>query len=329
MGRLTILWRSRGRVRSLFLQVMPLMPLLSGLIQCAGTLIERRRGTFRSSVLEQVAGSLFLASLSILFLLIWPWAMVGNLARYAMYLGLAVVAAHGGVASLLAYRAGKLLPARTGWVGSGLLVLMSLLWLVGVGHVFLAPFPDDQILIAFPGEGDWSVGQGGPSVLTNAHIPYANQRYALDLVKVGPDGKAFKGDGRQLPDYFSWGQAVRAPLSGKVTEAEKTYPDNEPGRFDDRDSRGNHVLIRSGAGEIVLLAHLRKESVLVEEGDWVQEGQVIAEVGNSGNTSAPHLHIDASRATQSGLVSVPMVFKETGAGLRSQRRGATLGRAKE
>ena len=66
---------------------------------------------------------------------------------------------------------------------------MSLPSLLGVGHVLLAPFPDDQILMAFPVEGVWSVGQGGPSVLTNTHVPYANQRYALDLVKVGPDGK--------------------------------------------------------------------------------------------------------------------------------------------
>ena len=87
------------------------------------------------------------------------------------------------------------------------------------------------------------------------------------------------------------------------------------------------MLIRSVAGEIVLLAHMRKESVLVEKGDSVQEGQLIAEVGNSGNTSAPHLHIDASRATKDGLVSVPMLFKETGAGLRSQRRGAILSRS--
>jgi hypothetical protein len=273
--------------------------------------------------------ALFHASLSILFLLIWPWAVVGNLPRYAMYLGLAVIAAHGVVASILACRTGKLLPERTEWVGSGFLVLTSLACLLGVGHVFLAPFPDDQILIVFPLEGLWSVGQGGPSFLTNTHIRYANQRYALDLVKIGPDGKCFKADGRHLQDYLSWGQAVRAPISGTVIEAVKTYPDNEPGRVDDRDSRGNHVLIRSVAGEIILLAHLRKGSVLAEKGDSVQEGQLLAQVGNSGNTSAPHLHIDASRATQGGRVSVPMVFRDSGVGLRSQRRGVTLGRLEE
>ena len=45
------------------------------------------------------------------------------------------------------------------------------------------------------------------------------------------------------------------------------------------------MLIRSVAGEIILLAHLRKESVLGRRRASVQEGQLIAEVGNSGNTS--------------------------------------------
>ena len=278
--------------------------------------------------LEQLAASLFLASLLLLVLLIWPWAVVGNLPRYAIYLGLAVVAAQGVVASILAYRAGRLLPTRAGWMASALLVLMGVPCLLGVGHVLLVPIPDDQILIAFPADGDWSVGHGGASVLTNAHVPYPSERYALDIVKVGPDGKCFKGDGRELQDHFSWGQALRAPVSGTVIEAVEAYPDNQPGQVDDRDSRGNHVLIRSTAGDVILLAHLRKESVLVEKGDSVQEGQLIAEAGNSGNTSAPHLHIDASRATQEGLSSVPIVFKETGAGLRSQRRGAILSGSK-
>ena len=316
-------------MRHLFLHLVPLFPLLFGAITWSGMLIERRKRIVRATVLEELAGGLFVVSLSIFFLLIWPWSFVGNRTRYAIHLGLTVVVAHTVIASMRAYRAGKLLPGRGGWIVSGFLILMTLACLLGVGHVFLAPFPDDQILIAFPLEGDWYVGQGGPSVLTNAHVPYKSQRYALDLVKVGPDGKSFKADGRQLQDYYSWGQPVRAPLSGIVIESVKTYPDNLPGLGDDRDSRGNHVLIRSAAGEIVLLAHLRMESVLVKEGELVQEGQLMAEVGNSGNTTAPHLHIDATRATQSGPVSLTMTFKDIGASLRSQRRGATLGRSKE
>jgi Peptidase family M23 len=316
-------------VRHLFLALMSLLPLLSGVIQWVETLIAWRRGVFRSSALEQMAASLFLTSLSVLMFLMWPWSVVGNRARYAMYLGLALLVAHGIVASLLASRAGRHLPARGGWIASAFLGLISLPCLLGVGHILLAPFPEDRVLIAFPLEGDWAVGQGGPSVLTNDHVRYADTRYALDLIKVGPDGKCFKAEGRRLQDHLSWGQPVRAPLPGTVMAAVETYPDNEVGRVSRGDTRGNHVLIRSAADEIILLAHLGRGSVVVDVGDSVQEGQLIAEVGNSGNTSAPHLHIDATRPAQDGPVSVPMVFKDIGAGPRSQRRGVILGRSRQ
>jgi hypothetical protein len=209
-----------------------------GVIGWTGTLTEWRRGIVKSSVLERLAEGLFLASMSILFLLVWPWAAVGNRPRYALHAGLVIIVAHTVVAATRAYRAGKILPDRRGWIASCFLVLMSLPCLIGIAHVLLAPFPSDRIAIAFPLEGDWSVGQGGASVLTNMHIPYADQRYALDLLKVGPDGKCFKGDGRQLEEHYSWRQPVRAPLPGTVIEAVKTYPDNEPGQVDNRDFRG-------------------------------------------------------------------------------------------
>ena len=45
-----------------------------------------------------------------------------------------------------------------------------------------------------------------------------------------------------------------------------------------------------GAGQYAAYAHLRRGSVLVRPGDRVYRGQIIAECGNSGNTSEPHLH---------------------------------------
>ena len=45
----------------------------------------------------------------------------------------------------------------------------------------------------------------------------------------------------------------------------------------------------------VLLAHLKQHSVPVEPGQTVTVGQKLGEVGNTGNTSEPHLHIHAQR----------------------------------
>jgi murein DD-endopeptidase MepM/ murein hydrolase activator NlpD len=53
---------------------------------------------------------------------------------------------------------------------------------------------------------------------------------------------------------------------------------------------GNHVVIRRGDGLCVLMAHLKHRSVRVGKGDRVRRGEQVAECGNSGNSTEPHLH---------------------------------------
>src|SRR5262249_54277208 len=53
---------------------------------------------------------------------------------------------------------------------------------------------------------------------------------------------------------------------------------------------GNHIVVDLGGGRYAFYAHLRKGSVAVHPGDRVHRGQVMAKLGNTGNTSAPHLH---------------------------------------
>jgi murein DD-endopeptidase MepM/ murein hydrolase activator NlpD len=53
---------------------------------------------------------------------------------------------------------------------------------------------------------------------------------------------------------------------------------------------GNHVVVCRDDGLCVLMAHLRRGSLRVHKGDRVRRGDQIAECGNSGNSSEPHLH---------------------------------------
>jgi len=53
---------------------------------------------------------------------------------------------------------------------------------------------------------------------------------------------------------------------------------------------GNHVVLDLGNGFFAFYAHMQKGSVAVRPGDRVKRGQVLGKLGNSGNTSAPHLH---------------------------------------
>lgn len=94
--------------------------------------------------------------------------------------------------------------------------------------------------------------------------------------------------------YRIYGQPVHAPCDGTVVSAADHIDDQEPGAIRYQPLYGNHVWIDTGA-EIVKLAHLRPGTVTVSTGDPVRVGQVLGEVGNSGNSSEPHLHLHAER----------------------------------
>lgn len=79
---------------------------------------------------------------------------------------------------------------------------------------------------------------------------------------------------------------------------------------------GNHIVLDLGGGKYALYAHLKPGSVKVREGDTVKRGQVMAQVGNTGNTTAPHLHFHImdgpSTLGSNGLPYVIDSFEVTG-----------------
>ncbi|MEU6173929.1 peptidoglycan DD-metalloendopeptidase family protein [Streptantibioticus parmotrematis] len=140
--------------------------------------------------------------------------------------------------------------------------------------------------------GTWFVGQGGGKGL-NHHFAISEQRGALDIVAVEPaHGSRRSGSG--LESYVIYGAKLYAPCDGTVVSAADGLPDQEPGRIRFGPLYGNHVFIDTGH-EIVKMAHLRPGSVAVSTGQTVRAGQLVGEVGNSGNTTEPHLHLHAER----------------------------------
>ncbi|MEU9476705.1 M23 family metallopeptidase [Streptomyces sp. NPDC048191] len=140
--------------------------------------------------------------------------------------------------------------------------------------------------------GVWYVGQGGGKGL-NHHFAIAEQRGALDIVAVdGVHGS--KGPGTGLESYLIYGAKLYAPCDGVVSSAADGLPDQEPGLIRFGPLYGNHVFIDTGR-EVVKMAHLRPGSVTVTTGQTVRAGQLVGEVGNSGNSTEPHLHLHAER----------------------------------
>ena len=72
---------------------------------------------------------------------------------------------------------------------------------------------------------------------------------------------------------------------------------------------GNYIIIDLGNGYFSFYAHLQPHSIRVKKGDRVSRGQVIALLGNSGNSDSPHLHFHITDGNSPlGAEGVPYVL---------------------
>lgn len=199
---------------------------------------------------------------------------------------------------------------------SGMVVAVTFLGLAGWAAIGLWP-PTTPVRLAFPlAAGVAYVGQGGANTALNYHHSHHSQAYALDILALNPAGLHAWGLAPSDPAaYAVWGRAVHAPCAGTVVEAADGLADQRPPETNTDQPAGNHVVIRCEATSPavdVLLAHLGQGSVAVQQGTRVEAGQVVGRVGNTGNTSEPHLHVHAvltgTGAALNGGEGVPITF---------------------
>lgn len=178
-----------------------------------------------------------------------------------------------------------------------------------------APWDRDRapVAVAPPVRGRW-VAVNSPATKVPSHgLRAYGQTYAIDILHPNPPGTSARpgwGLGLREPEAFStFGEPVHAVADGVVVatssrqrdhRARLTWPSllylmtlegfvREVGGA--RFVLGNHVIVAQGDGVHCAYAHLRRGSLRVGVGDRVQAGQLLAEVGSSGNTSEPHLHV--------------------------------------
>ena len=137
--------------------------------------------------------------------------------------------------------------------------------------------------------------QGGGSIVTNPFHALAGNKMAIDIVKLNSLGnQADDLAPRVLSAYQIFGEKLYSPCEGSILEVRDSLPDNSPGNPDAKHPEGNYIVLQCLNGDI-LMAHLRHGSIKAVPGDAVTIGQPLAEIGNSGNTLEPHLHIEATK----------------------------------
>lgn len=186
--------------------------------------------------------------------------------------------------------------------------------------------PLNPPVIGLPVFGTWRVTQGH-ACTTNHRRGKLGGEFSWDFAAVrdsGHLGAAGFGSSHRNDESATYGRPVISPVTGTVVSVVDGVEDNDEQKSYPRRSIvesvrqprwifGNHLVIDAGNGVFVLLAHLKKGSILVKPGAVVRERSPLAQAGNSGNTMLPHVHVqvmdgaDPARAEVSGI---PALFKD-------------------
>jgi murein DD-endopeptidase len=175
--------------------------------------------------------------------------------------------------------------------------------------------------IGAPFRGSNWLAANGPSNTSHhrrATIPlegalHTSQRYAIDWVQVGPDMKTYRGDPKDNRSYICYGTEVLAVADATVVEIKDGIIENVPNQppavpITLETVAGNHIDLDLGGGVYAMYAHLQPGSLRIKLGDRVKRGQVIALLGNTGNSTEPHLHFQLMDRN-SPLISEGLPYK--------------------
>jgi len=175
------------------------------------------------------------------------------------------------------------------------------------------------VVIDFPLRGEW-IAPNTPGTKVPSHgTDLLGQRYAYDFVCIDPQSRSLRFYrssplhylilGVRLQDCFGWGKPIFSSTAGVVVLVEDGLPERNPVHLardlsillknartfnskqtaDFRSLSGNFIIIETIHGYAVY-AHAQTGSITVSPGDKVVPGQQLANVGHSGNSTAPHLH---------------------------------------
>ena len=199
---------------------------------------------------------------------------------------------------------------------------------------------DNTIMtVSFPLHGIYiSPNSPGTKVPSHGTADFG-EAYAIDFVMIQDNHRIKKSysksflkylfKGLQLSDFYGWGQTIYSPVDGEVIEIENSVDERNPVNiFHDYKNTinvtneyikngasskiltGNYVMIKVNKNIFALLAHLRKGSINVVVGQKVSVHDAIGQLGHSGNSTMPHLHMQFMNSKDyKAAKGLPFVFE--------------------
>jgi len=170
----------------------------------------------------------------------------------------------------------------------------------------VTPVERSAVSIRAPLRGEW-LAANGPSnqsghrrtTLGLNGVIAIGQRFAIDFLQIDSTGRSWRPgtDSTVNANYYAWGKDIISVGDGTVVFTKDSIPENAPRSsvaravpIDLVTVAGNLIVVDMGQRHFAAYAHLQPGSLRVKVGDRVKKGQVIALLGNSGNSTEPHLH---------------------------------------
>ncbi len=192
------------------------------------------------------------------------------------------------------------------------------------------------VVASLPFVGQWMVGATPAERIPSHGTDMFGVGYALDFIAVNDKGRtSFKTDWRTFlssekpENFYAFGQPVLSPVSGRVVKVHNGEIDHNayrslftliPYMINQKDRikesveaiAGNYVIIKVDSSEyFVAIVHLQQDSIVVKDNQVVSVGEVIAKCGNSGNSTQPHIHIQAMTSLDfTSTRGVPLYFEK-------------------
>jgi hypothetical protein len=135
------------------------------------------------------------------------------------------------------------------------------------------------------------------------------EQFAIDYVQINTKNGCCTGPVKDLKSWPFFGAPVLAVADGVVVTKVDGMPEQIPGEvkgINAQNAGGNHIIEAIGNGRYVLYAHLRTDSIPagIVGGTALKRGEKIGEIGNTGSSTAPHLHFQ--------VMDSPSVLNATG-----------------
>jgi len=198
----------------------------------------------------------------------------------------------------------------------------------------------EPIAVQFPLKGEWCAINTPGEKIPSHGTDQLGQTYAYDFFQIDWSQKGYRFFkkplykslifGVELKETLCWSKPIFSPFNGEVIEISDGLMERNPVHIvrdlftvvkngfilkaeNNRDLKsvlGNYIILKS-KDAFCLIAHARNGSILVKEGELVEQGKHLADVGHSGNSTAPHLHfqlMDSSELLKAK--GIPCCFKK-------------------